>query len=99
MSKPINYVPDQSLPREVIVPPTTVDNKNSREFIRAWFDGDKVDVAVQAKAIPRPEAIGMILADIVKHVCVAHGHAFPANAGDDAEKIMEVLLTELGAIE
>ena len=99
MSKPINYVPDQSLPREVVVPPTTVGNKKSREFIRAWFDGEKVDVAIQPKVAPRPEAIGIILADIVKHTCVAHGHAFPASAGDDAEKIMEVLLGELGATE
>jgi len=98
MPKPINYVPDQSLPREAIMPPTAADNKKSSEFISAWFDGDKVDVAVQAKAVPRPEAIGIILADIVKHVCVAHGHAYPARAGDDAEKIMEVLLGELGAL-
>ena len=97
MPKPINYVPDQSLPREVAPPPTTAKNKKAREFIRAWFDGDKVDVAIHPKVAPRPEAVGIILADIVKHTCLAHAHAFPAQAGDNAEKIMEVLLTELGA--
>jgi len=99
MSKTINYTPDQSLPRELAAPPTTDGNKKSREFIRAWFDGQKVDVAIQPNVAPRPEAIGIILADIVKHTCVAHGHAFPTSAGDDAEKIMEVLLSELGATE
>jgi hypothetical protein len=99
MPKAIKYVPDQSLPREVAPPPTIVDNQKAREYIRAWFDGEKIDVAIHPKVAPRPEAVGIILADIVKHTCVAYAHAFPAKRGDDVDKIMEVLLTELGAVE
>lgn len=82
--------------RELPIPPNVANDSKAREFLRAWFDGDQLHVSIEPGIAKRPEAWGVLLADISRHVCKAYGIAHPKTFVEDIETIMVTFFSELG---
>jgi hypothetical protein len=97
MPKPDNFAPPTNLPRELVIPPAIQEKPASREFVRAWFDGEGLDISVQAKLSQEPQVWGVLLADIVTHTCKAYALEYPDKVPESLATIIHVLLSELQA--
>ncbi|MDQ2856933.1 MAG: DUF5076 domain-containing protein [Acidobacteriota bacterium] len=81
--------------RELAVPPVAAASSNSVEILRAWQVNDSLHVSLKPDAWKEPQAWGLVLADIARHVADALRLTSGLNVDDTLDEIRYMFNAEL----
>jgi hypothetical protein len=88
--------------RVLTVPPAAQRDDNAIQMLSAWVAEQGLHCSMkvgmwQAEGRNEPDAWGILLADVVRHLASALQSELGTNAADSVEQIVESLLQELNA--
>jgi len=81
---------------EITPPPDTENDTEAKECLRVWLMSDGLQMTVMPHTLSEdPGAWGIVLADIVEHVCGAYEHFQGLDQEESRVKILSMLAAEL----
>ena len=81
--------------RELIIPPVAAASEDSVEILRAWQVNDSLHVSLKPDAWKEPNAWGLVLADIARHVADALRQTSGLDLDDTLDEIRYMFNAEL----
>ena len=81
--------------RELIIPPGAAASATSVEILRAWRVDDGLQVSLRPDAWQDPNAWGLVLADIARHLADALRQTSGLNVDDTLDEIRYMFNAEL----
>lgn len=85
----------RSQSRELIIPPVAAASEDSVEILRAWQVNDSLHVSLKPDAWKEPNAWGLVLADIARHVADALRQTSGLDLDDTLDEIRYMFNAEL----
>jgi Domain of unknown function (DUF5076) len=80
---------------ELAPPPAAIDDARSFEIARLWIAADAQHVALRTNVWPDPAAWGIMLADLARHVALAHQGKENHDVADVLERVLAGFHAEL----
>jgi hypothetical protein len=82
---------------QLAIPPGAKTDPKSFELIRAWVAGGDLHVSLEMGGWDDPEAWGVVLADVARHVANFFKHKKGFNPAETTARLVEAFEAELDA--
>jgi hypothetical protein len=82
---------------ELAIPPAAKGDPDAGEVLRAWVVRQELHVSLNVDAWSDPATWGIFLADMLRHISLAHEQAYAVPREDTLKTILQIFKAEIEA--